>query len=223
MIVANVRRLYVVTSLQEPPVHNAFIDRVLVSAERGEVKSSIVLNKMDLIDSAQADEFAAVYESCGYPVLRTSAVTGEGTDALASELEGDVYAFVGVSGVGKSSLLNRIDPALDIKTREVGEKTGRGRHTTTNSQLYRFRGGWLADTPGMQIFGFAGSDRNELAGCFPEMREFEGECRFDPCMHSHEPGCAVKDALDGGSIAASRYESYLKILAEMDERKKRRR
>jgi ribosome biogenesis GTPase len=124
--------------------------------------------------------------------------------------------------VGKSSLLNRLDPDLDIKTREIGEKTGRGRHTTTNSQLHPFRGGYLADTPGVQTFGFAGNDRAELADGFPEMRPHDGDCRFSPCSHSHEPGCAVKAALEAGDIAQSRYDSYLHILAEIEAREKKR-
>jgi len=221
-IVANVDMLFVVTTLISPPLHYAFVDRVLVSAERGQVAATVVLNKMDLIETEQGDEVTSIYTRCGYEVLRTSASTSEGVDAVAERIGSGIYAFVGASGVGKSSLLNRLDPDLDIKTREIGEKTGRGRHTTTQSQLYPFRGGYLADTPGVQTFGFAGDDRAELADGFPEMRPLEGGCRFSPCTHSHEPGCAVKDALEAGDIAQSRYDSYLHILAEIDAREKKR-
>jgi ribosome biogenesis GTPase len=214
--------LFVVTSLIDPPLHTDFINRVLVSAERGKVAAAIVVNKIDLVEAAAADAVAAIYTSCGYEVLQTSAATGAGLAALEEWITGGIYAFVGASGVGKSSLLNRLDPDLDIKTNEIGEKTGRGRHTTTNSQLHPFRGGYLADTPGVQTFGFAGDDRAELADCFPEMRPHEGECRFNPCSHSHEPGCAVKDALEAGEIAQSRYDSYLHILAEIDAREKKK-
>ena len=222
VIVANIARLFVVTSLRLPPIHYAFVDRVLVSAESGHVRASVVLNKTDLIDQREADELRAVYASCGYPVICTSAESGDGVDDLISTLGDEVYAFVGASGVGKSSLLNRIDPKLALETRDVGRKTGRGRHTTSFSQLYPFRGGYLADTPGMQVFGFAGTDRTGLPGCFPEMRPFDDMCRFRPCAHSHEPDCAVKDAVESKKIYPSRYESYLKILEEIDQRAARR-
>jgi ribosome biogenesis GTPase len=221
IIVANVATLFVVTSLRSPAVHYSFVDRVLVSGERGNVRAHVVLNKTDLLGDGEADELVSVYEGCGYPVSRTSAESGDGVDELTALLGREVYAFVGASGVGKSSLLNRIDPALDLETRGV-QKTGRGRHTTTYSQLYPFRDGYLADTPGVQTFGFAGDDRNELPACFPELRAYDGQCRFQPCTHSHEPGCAVKDAVEAGTVAQSRYDSYLQILAEIDERESRR-
>lgn len=221
-IVANVDVLFVVTTLTSPPLNTGFLDRVLVSAERGNVPAAFVINKMDLVGPGEADELAAVYAGCGYEVFRTSAATGEGIGAIADRVREGIYAFVGPSGAGKSSLLNRLDPDLEIRTREIGEKTGRGRHTTTQSQLYPFRNGYLADTPGVQTFGFAGNDPAELAQCFPEMRPFDGACRFNPCSHSHEPGCAVKAALEEGNVAQSRYDSYLHILAEIEQRAKKR-
>jgi ribosome biogenesis GTPase len=133
-----------------------------------------------------------------------------------------VYAFVGESGVGKSSLLNRLDPKLELVVDEVGERTGRGRHTTTNSQLFPFRDGFLADTPGMQTFGFPGDDEYGLIECFPDLRHIEGACRFDPCSHSHEPGCVVKAAVEAQRIPRSRYQSYLDILAGIRERAKKK-
>jgi ribosome biogenesis GTPase len=144
-----------------------------------------------------------------------------GIDALSAAVGRGVYAFVGESGVGKSSLLMRIDPALDLKVREVGDRTGRGRHTTTFSQLYPFGDGYLADTPGVQTFGFPGDDTDELRDCFPEFAPHT-DCRFHPCSHSHEPGCGVKDAVERGDIAPSRYQSYLHLLEEVGERARRR-
>jgi len=117
--------------------------------------------------------------------------------------------------VGKSSLITRLDPNLEQVTQEVVERTGRGRHTTTSSQLFPFRGGFLADTPGMQTFGFPGRDETELAACFPEITRIDTRCRFEPCTHSHEPGCAVKAAVEAGAIASSRYQSYLAIIEEI--------
>lgn len=221
VIVANVETLFVVTTMTSPPIHYDFIDRVLVAAERGEVRSSIVLNKIDLVDEEKTRDVVSTYVSCGYSVNRTSALTGEGVDRLSDQIGEGVYAFVGESGVGKSSLLMKIDPGLDLKVRTLGGKTGRGRHTTAYSQLFRFGRGYLADTPGIQTFGFPGDDKTELPGCFPEFAAHEGGCRFSPCTHSHEPECGVKDALDSGAIHRSRYRSYLNILAEVEERERR--
>lgn len=221
VMVANVTRLYVVASLESPPIHEGFVDRVLVSAEFGRVRSSVVLNKMDLSTGKDVEPFVSLYESCGYPVLTTSARTGEGVERLGAEIGEGIYAFVGESGVGKSSLLMSIDPGLDLKTREVGDKTGRGRHTTSFSQLYEFGRGYLADTPGVQTFGFPGTDSTVVADCFPEFEAHAESCRFRPCTHSHEPGCGVKAAFEEGSIHDSRYRSYLNVLSEVQERDKR--
>lgn len=218
VVVANMDRLYVVVTLRSPPVHYGFVDRVLVSAERGNVGACVVLNKIDLLDEGDFDDFTAIYSSCGYPVLHTSALTGEGVDRLSAELGSGVYAFVGESGVGKSSLMMSIDPGLDLKVRELGAKTGRGKHTTTFSQLYPFGSGHLADTPGMQTFGFPGTDKTELGDCFPEFEPYAASCRFHPCTHSHEPDCGVKDAVGDGSIHRNRFRSYLDILAEVEAR-----
>jgi ribosome biogenesis GTPase len=224
LIVANVDRLFVVAALRTPPLHIEFIDRVLVAAQRGGVEATLLINKVDLAEGEgerQLRDLEAVYARVGYPVMRASATTGEGVDALAATVEGGIYAFVGESGVGKSSLLMRIDPGLDLKVNTVGEKTGRGRHTTTFSQLYPFGRGYLADTPGVQTFGFPGDDPAELCACFPEFSAHD-DCRFQPCSHSHEPGCGVKEAVESGDIPRSRYDSYLNLLAEVEERVKRK-
>ncbi len=221
LIVANVERMYVVATLIDPPIFYDFVDRVLVSAQWGGVAAAVVLNKIDLVDREDADRFAELYRSCGYPVLQTSALTGDGVDGLSGELGAGVYAFVGASGVGKSSLLMSVDPGLDLKVREIGGKTGRGRHTTTFSQLYKFGRGYLADTPGIQTFGYPGEDATELAECFPDFEPHAQGCRFHPCTHSHEPDCEVKRAVEEGVIAVSRHTSYKNILAEVETRSKR--
>jgi len=222
VVVANIDRLFVVTAAADPPPRSGFLDRVLASAEWGHIASTIVLNKMDLAEPGQADELRAVYAGSGYEVVEACAIKNHGLDAVSARIHRDrVYAFVGESGVGKSSLLNRLDPDLDLVTDEVGERTGRGRHTTTNSQLFPFRGGFLADTPGMQMFSFPGKDEVALAACFREIHSVEGECKYNPCSHSHEPGCAVKIAVEAGSIPATRYESYLEIMVGIRERAKK--
>ena len=222
VIVANIARLFVVAAIKSPPVHTDFIDRVLVSAEYGSVSACLILNKIDLSTPDEVNEVASVYRECGYEVLTTDALTGNGVSEVVEMLGKGVYAFVGESGVGKSSLLMSIDPLLEIRVREIGEKTGRGRHTTTTSELYAFKDGFLADTPGVQTFGFAGEDKLRLPDCFSEFRAHT-ECRFSPCVHSHEPGCAVKGAVEAGMISRRRYDSYLKILTEVEERAKRKR
>lgn len=223
VIVANLDTLFIVASIASPAVHFDFIDRVLVSAERGRISSCICLNKIDLAESAaDIDRIASVYESCGYRVLAVSALHGDGFVELERSLHGGIYAFVGESGVGKSSILNRIDPGLDLKTGDLMEKSQRGRHTTSFSQLYPISGGYVADTPGIQTFGYPGGDPVELADCFPEFIDYEGACRFRPCSHSHEPDCALKQALEAGRLQPSRYRSYLNMLEEVREREKRR-
>jgi ribosome biogenesis GTPase len=222
-VVANIDRLFVVTALADPPPRLAFLDRVLASAEWGNVPACVVFNKSDLAKGDDLKRFRAIYEACGYDVVASSATQGRGLDALEPLIVPDgIYAFVGESGVGKTSLVNRLDPSLDLNVQEIGERTGRGRHTTSYSQLFPFRGGYLADTPGMQTFSFPGDDSSELAACFPDMAAVDAACRFNPCTHTHEPGCAVKAARDAGAVAASRYASYTAILAEINERAKRK-
>jgi len=218
MIVANVEYLFVVTSLGEPPPHPEFINRVLAAAEWGHAPAVVVLNKIDTGGPGEAAAFRVAYEKAGYDVVETCATRGGGVETLEARLGEGVYAFVGESGVGKSSLLNRLDPGLDLDVGEVGERTGRGRHTTAYSQLFPFRGGFLADTPGMQTFRFPGDDPGEVADCFPEIARVEDRCRFNPCSHTHEPGCAVKAALEAGEIDATRYASYEEIVRDLKER-----
>jgi ribosome biogenesis GTPase len=223
VIVANIDTLVVITSLRSPKLNFGFLDRMLVSAEQGHNEICICVNKVDLIKrNDEIKKFVDLYGSVGYPVIRASAKTGEGIDQIESLLEGGVYAFVGQSGVGKTSLLNRIDHTLNLKVRQVANKTGRGRHTTAYSQLFPMRGGYVADTPGMQTFGFPGKDKDSLALCFPEFRKYVDGCRFQPCTHSHEPDCAIKAALEAGAIFESRHRSYLHMLAEVEKREKER-
>jgi len=223
VIAANLDLLFLVESLKVPNLSCSFADRVLVSAGHGRVPTQICLNKIDLDPgSEEAESVVRLYGTLGYSVISTSAKTGQGLPQLASLLGKGIYAFVGRSGVGKSSLLNRLVPGLDLSVREVAAGTGRGRHTTAYSQLFALADGYVADTPGMQTFGFPGEDEGELAGCFPEFEDLAATCRFQPCTHSHEPDCAVKEALREGRIAASRHDSYLDMLRELRERKKMR-
>jgi ribosome biogenesis GTPase len=222
VVAANIDRLFVVVAAADPPLRTGFLDRVLASAEWGHIRPVIVFNKMDLAEPGQFDELRSTYAPSLYELIETCAEDGRGMRELGERIGDGVYAFVGESGVGKSSLLNRLDPELDLVVDELSERTGRGRHTTTNAQLFRFRDGFLVDTPGMQTFGFPGTDEYDLIRCFPDLRHIEGPCRFDPCSHSHEPGCAVKAAVEDGRIPRARYQSYLDILAGIRERAKKK-
>ncbi len=217
VVVANLDRLWIVASLAQPPLSLRFVDRILAATTLQGVDAGLVLNKADLPDRADPEAVAALYASLGLPVLVCSAETGLGLDALAEALEGRIQAFVGQSGVGKSSLLGAIEPGLNLRVGSVAEKHGHGRHTTSHSRLYYLSrvGGWVADTPGMREFGVWGVMQPELGPGFVEIeRQAEG-CRFRDCLHRSEPGCAVREAVASGEIAASRYESYLALLGEL--------
>jgi ribosome biogenesis GTPase len=222
VVVANIDRLFVVVAANDPPLRTGFLDRVLAAAEFGHIPPCIIFNKSDLAEPGQLDALCEAYAPSSYELTETCAATGRGVEKIARQITDGVYAFVGESGVGKSSILNQLDPDLDLTVDDVAGKTGRGRHTTTNSQLFPFRDGFLADTPGMQTFSFPGTDEYGVALCFPEIRNIENTCRYNPCTHSHEPGCAVKAAVEEGRIPPSRYQSYLDILAGIRERAKKK-
>ena len=222
VMVTNVDRAWCVQSTFGPKVNPGFVDRFLVAAETRHIPAGLVINKADLIGANdRAREAMAfwqeLYQGLGYPVLMTSAETGEGVPAFASALEGAVSVVSGPSGVGKSSLLNAIEPDLELATSEVGERTQKGRHTTTFATLYNVAGGWVADTPGVREWGLWDMAPEELGGYFVEFVPYIPDCRFPDCTHAHEPGCAVQDAVDAGEITHERYGSYLSILETVAE------
>ena len=221
VIVTNVDRAWVVQSTFGPKLNPGFVDRFLVACEVSHVPAGVIINKADLLAGEPRAEAAmafwtGLYEGLGYPVLRTSAETGEGVEALREALAGRVSVVSGPSGVGKSSLLNAADPTLDLRTAAVSEKTQKGRHTTTFATLHPAAGGWVADTPGIREFGLWDLSPQELGGYFAEMRPFVPDCRFPDCTHQHEPGCAVLAAMDEGHITPERYGSYLAILESVE-------
>ena len=221
IIAANLDRALLMVTLQAPPTPPEFVDRFLVTCEAYKVPVVILLSKADLQDPAAMAAFRAVYEGAGYEVAEVSTRDGRGLERVGELLAGRTTLLSGNSGVGKSTLVRAIDPSLDIRTGELSESHGKGRHTTTFSTMYPLSGGGaVIDTPGIKGFGLLDIDRDELWHYFPEMLRTAPGCRFYNCTHVHEPGCAVRDAVERGGLAWPRYESYLKILDEDDKYRK---
>jgi ribosome biogenesis GTPase len=216
IVMANVDRLWIVASLARPALNLRFVDRILAAAELQSVPAGILFNKSDLEDAVDPLPLARLYERLEYPVLVCSVQSKEGLSELARQLSRGIFAFVGLSGVGKSSLLQAIEPGLDLRVQSVQEKHGHGRHTTTNSRLYPLQSGaYLADTPGMREFGLWGVFRRELGEGFVEIRERAAECRFRDCLHMEEPQCAVRTTSESGEMDEGRYLSYRILLGEL--------
>lgn len=218
VIAANLDMAFIVVTIDFPEVKLPFLDRILVTCEVYGVPVTIVLNKTDLYGEEHTERlgiFHRVYESAGYPVMDVSAMTGEGVDCLREACKGRVSLFSGVSGVGKSSLIKALDPVLDPKIGEISAAHLQGRHTTTFYEMYPLTGGgYIIDTPGIRGFGLVDLEREEIPLYFPEMLKASAGCRFTPCTHTHEPGCAVKAAVESGEISLERYSSYLGMLDE---------
>ena len=218
IIAANVDRAFIVVTIDFPEVKLPFLDRLLVTCEVYNVPVTIVINKCDLYGEEyrdRLDAFHSIYEGAGYPVLEVSAETGLGVDVLRGYCRDSVSLFSGVSGVGKSALIKALDPSLDPKVGEISDAHLQGRHTTTFYEMYRLAsGGFIIDTPGIRGFGLVDLEREEIASYFPEMLRASENCRFTPCTHTHEPGCAVKAAVEDGTISYERYSSYLGMLED---------
>lgn len=221
IIAANIDQALLMVTLRAPETATEFVDRFLVTCEAYKVPVTIVLSKIDLQDPGAVADFRAVYEGAGYRVLEVSAPEGIGIEAVNELLTDRRTLLSGNSGVGKSTLIRAIDPSLDIRTGEISESHHKGRHTTTFSTMYPLAGGGeVIDTPGIKGFGLIDIDDAELWHYFPEMMRVAPDCRFYNCTHTHEPGCAVAEAVKAGEIAWARYESYLKILDEDDKYRK---
>ena len=217
-IIANVDRVFVVAAAERPELDLHRIDRFLVIAAASDVPALILVNKCDLPAGAdRLREVASVYEPLGYRVLGTSAETGVGLDELRELLAEGVAVFLGASGTGKTSILNALDPDLELRTGDLSRKLGRGRHTTVNARLIDLKsGGRVGDTPGFEHAGPWGVDPGELDRCFPEMVERRDQCRFRGCAHVSEPDCAVREAIESGEIAETRIVSYNRIRDELE-------
>lgn len=212
IILANPDQIVAVFACAEPEPHQRMLDRFLVVAEKQGIETLIVANKVDLVSSSEAKKIFGIYEDLGYPVIYTSALTGQGVDALRLALRDKISALMGPSGVGKSSLLNAIQPELGLHVREVSEATSKGMHTTRVRQLFPLNGGgYVADTPGIRTLALWDTEPEELDAYFIEMRHLVSACQFNDCTHTHEPGCAVRQAVEKGEITPERYHSYLRM------------
>ena len=225
--VANVELAVLVFSITEPALNLQLLDKFLAHIEHADLQPIICLSKLDLAeeDSDGSDvmsQIEHIYKSIGYEIYNTSSLLREGTMELEARLAGQLSVFAGQSGVGKSSLLNSIVPGLELNTAAISNKLGRGKHTTRHVELIRIAGGgYVADTPGFSQLDFQELGIEELSTCFPEFRERAGECKFRGCTHTHEPSCAVLEALERGEISPSRHEHYLLFLAEIKDKKRR--
>ena len=218
IIAANLDRAFIIATIDYPEIKLPFLDRILVTCEVYNIPVTIVLNKVDLYRESHVEmleAFHEIYEGAGYPILEVSALTGEGVDELREACKGHVSLFSGVSGVGKSSLIKALDPSLNPRVGEISDVHLQGKHTTTFYEMYALdSGGFIVDTPGLRGFGLVDLKKEEIALYFPEMLKASEGCRFTPCTHTHEPGCAVKEAVEAGEISYDRYSSYLGMLDE---------
>lgn len=227
IIAANLDQAVLVATLTNPETSTTFIDRFLATAEAYQVPAVLAFNKIDLLDTdewrSRLDGLKTLYESIGYPVITMSAATGEGADALRAQLAGKMSLLSGNSGVGKSSIINLLVPDAHVRVGDVSHTHHKGMHTTTFSELLDLPGGGaIIDTPGVKAFGTIDFERAEVAHYFPEIFRISDNCRFNNCTHTHEPGCAVLEAVEQGKIAPSRFTSYLSILEEDPNNKYRK-
>jgi ribosome biogenesis GTPase len=215
LLVANVDRVLVVFACADPIPHLRMVDRFLVAAEHNQIPAVLIVNKTDLCGDPAARKLFAQYEKAGYEVHYVSGRTSAGVDQLRDLLGGHISVFIGPSGVGKSTLLNAIQPGMSLATASVSDATHKGRHTTVAAELLPLdgpHGGWVADTPGLREIGLWALPDAELAWCFPDIRPHLGGCAFNDCRHVGEPRCAVRAAVSAGQVAAERYDSYRRLL-----------
>ncbi|MCQ2235599.1 MAG: ribosome small subunit-dependent GTPase A [Bacteroidales bacterium] len=216
VLAANVDQALLVATINYPVTTPVFIDRFLASAEAFDVPVILIFNKVDRYDQQLKEElksFEAIYKNMGYEVIEISAKHDEGLEQVKEILKGKVSVIAGHSGVGKSTLINKIEPGLNLRTDEISETNNSGKHTTTYAEMHPFSfGGYIIDTPGVRGFGITGIEKNEIAHYFRDIFKISDRCQYNNCTHRHEPGCAVKQAVEEGELPYSRYQSYINIV-----------
>ncbi|AXG73293.1 ribosome small subunit-dependent GTPase A [Flavobacterium arcticum] len=221
IIASNIDKLFLLVTINNPPTTTSFIDRFLVTAEAYGIEAVLVFNKIDTFDREAEDEqlyLQYVYSNIGYKCLKVSSTEGKGIEKLKAEMKDNVSMFSGHSGVGKSTLVNALQPSLSLKTKQISEQHSQGQHTTTFAEMFDLDfGAKIIDTPGIRGFGIVDIEKDELGDYFPEFFALKEQCKFNNCLHKEEPYCAVKDALDEDEIAWSRYRSYIQMLEGDDE------
>lgn len=219
--VANIDQALVVFAAAKPKPHFQLLDRFLVMMESKEIPAILCFNKSDIVDDAEIASLKEIYENCGYPLLFTSAKEETNIDELKELLRGKTTAIAGPSGVGKSSLINQLQSGVKMETGSISRKIERGKHTTRHSELIVLEeGSYIMDTPGFSSLYVGDMEKEELKYCFPEFSAYEGKCRFNGCSHTHEPGCAVREAVEEGKIHIMRYEDYTFLYRELQEKKR---
>lgn len=220
IIAANIDRAYLVATVANPRTSSGFIDRFLVTAEAYSIPAALVFNKIDIYDTSMAErhnELMHIYTNAGYPCFEVSATEGTNVEGLKEELRDKVSLFSGHSGVGKSALINSLDPTLDLRTGLLSEYWSKGKHTTTFAEMHPLSfGGFIIDTPGIREFGLLDFGKEELTHYFPELFALLPECKFYNCTHVHEPGCSLESAVAEGRVSLERYENYLRMLSGED-------
>ncbi|WP_025026531.1 ribosome small subunit-dependent GTPase A [Caldalkalibacillus mannanilyticus] len=223
--IANVDQALLVFSIEEPEFNQILLDKFIVHIEKADITPIICLTKLDLAATLDGiPEEMEIYQKIGYEVFITSSKTKIGLSDVEEYLKGKTTVFAGQSGVGKSTLLNELDPSLQIETGEISLKLGRGRHTTRHVELIRLpSGGMVADTPGFSQLDFSSIEAEELSGLFLEFRDYSEQCKFRGCLHQNEPSCAVKSAVEKEEISSQRYQNYLQFLVDIQSEKQKRR
>lgn len=221
IIASNIDQVFLLVTINNPPTTTSFIDRFLVTAEAYGIEAILIFSKIDTFDGNMLDEqlyLQHVYSQIGYKCLRISSPTGKGVDELKEIMKDSVSMFSGHSGVGKSTLINALEPSLDLKTKAISEQHQQGQHTTTFAEMFDLSfGAHIIDTPGIRGFGIVDMEKEEISDYFPEFFKLKSDCKFNNCLHKDEPQCAVKAALEKDEVAWSRYRSYIQILEGEDE------